>query len=69
MDHRGDQTSLNVQILLACLCFQLSILAELGFGGVLLYIDPCDVPLERRTWHQAFRVTLNPGGNPALSKT
>ncbi|XP_056893384.1 inactive N-acetylated-alpha-linked acidic dipeptidase-like protein 2 isoform X1 [Takifugu flavidus] len=51
----------------APLLYTLSILSELGFGGVLLYIDPCDVPLERHTWHQAFRVTLNPGGNPALN--
>lgn len=55
---------------LGCMsAFQLSLLSELGFGGILLYVDPCDAPLDRHTWHQAFRVTLNPGGNPALSKT
>lgn len=61
--------ALTVQTLVACLCSQLSLLSELGFGGVLLYVDPCDAPLDRHTWHQAFRVTLNPGGNPASSKT
>lgn len=49
-------------------CLQLSLLSELGFGGVLLYIDPCDAPPGSHTWHQAFRVTLNPGGNPAICK-
>uniref|UniRef100_A0A3B4H4J5 N-acetylated alpha-linked acidic dipeptidase like 2 n=1 Tax=Pundamilia nyererei TaxID=303518 RepID=A0A3B4H4J5_9CICH len=48
------------------LLYKLSLLSELGFGGVLLYIDPCDGPPSRHTWHQAFRVTLNPGGNPAI---
>uniref|UniRef100_A0A8C9WUZ4 N-acetylated alpha-linked acidic dipeptidase like 2 n=1 Tax=Sander lucioperca TaxID=283035 RepID=A0A8C9WUZ4_SANLU len=50
----------------APLLYKLSLLSELGFGGVLLYIDPCDAPPDRHTWHQAFRVTLNPGGNPAI---
>lgn len=49
----------------APLLYKLSLLSELGFGGVLLYIDPCDAPHGRHTGHQAFRVTLNPGGNPA----
>lgn len=62
-------SSSHSQTLFACLCSQLSLLSDLGFGGVLLYVDPCDAPLDRHTWHQAFRVTLNPGGNPALSKT
>uniref|UniRef100_A0A669CE99 N-acetylated alpha-linked acidic dipeptidase like 2 n=1 Tax=Oreochromis niloticus TaxID=8128 RepID=A0A669CE99_ORENI len=48
------------------LLYKLSLLSELGFGGVLLYIDPCDGPPSRHTWRQAFRVTLNPGGNPAI---
>lgn len=43
---------------------QLSLLAEVGFGGVLLYVDPCDTPPGRHMGHQAPRVTLNPGGNP-----
>uniref|UniRef100_A0A3Q4AXE5 Uncharacterized protein n=1 Tax=Mola mola TaxID=94237 RepID=A0A3Q4AXE5_MOLML len=50
----------------APLLYKLSLLSELGFGGVLLYIDPCDAPPGRHTWHQAFRVTLNPGGNPSM---
>lgn len=51
-----------------CVCVQLSLLSELGFGGVLLYIDPCDAPPGRHISHQAFRVTLNPGGNPAVGE-
>lgn len=43
---------------------QLSLLAEVGFGGVLLYVDPCDTLPGRHMGHQAPRVTLNPGGNP-----
>lgn len=50
------------------MCVQLSLLAELGFGGALLYIDPCDTPPGRHTWHQAFRITLNPGGNPTMGE-
>ncbi|KAI3368108.1 hypothetical protein L3Q82_007837 [Scortum barcoo] len=53
----------------APLLYKLSLLSELGFGGVLPYIDPCDAPPGRRTWHQTFRVTLNPGGNPAIGYT
>uniref|UniRef100_A0A3Q3WBY5 Uncharacterized protein n=1 Tax=Mola mola TaxID=94237 RepID=A0A3Q3WBY5_MOLML len=53
----------------APLLYKLSLLSELGFGGVLLYIDPCDAPPGRHTWHQAFRVTLNPGGNPAMGES
>ncbi|XP_029904671.1 inactive N-acetylated-alpha-linked acidic dipeptidase-like protein 2 [Myripristis murdjan] len=49
----------------APLLYKLSLLSQLGFGGVLLYVDPCDAPPDRHVWHQAFRVTLNPGGNPA----
>ncbi|KAM9385437.1 inactive N-acetylated-alpha-linked acidic dipeptidase-like protein 2 [Pholidichthys leucotaenia] len=49
----------------APLLYKLSLLSELGFGGVLLYVDPCDAPPGLYTWEQAFRVTLNPGGNPA----
>lgn len=48
--------------------FQLSLMSELGFGGVLLYIDPCDVPPSHHTWHEAFTVTLNPEGNPAMGE-
>ncbi|XP_067370328.1 inactive N-acetylated-alpha-linked acidic dipeptidase-like protein 2 isoform X2 [Channa argus] len=51
----------------APLLYKLSLLSELGFGGVLLYIDPCDNPPGRHTSHQAFRVTLNPGGNAAIA--
>ncbi|KAF3691342.1 Inactive N-acetylated-alpha-linked acidic dipeptidase-like protein 2 [Channa argus] len=53
----------------APLLYKLSLLSELGFGGVLLYIDPCDNPPGRHTSHQAFRVTLNPGGNAAIGSS
>ncbi|XP_055364304.1 inactive N-acetylated-alpha-linked acidic dipeptidase-like protein 2 isoform X2 [Betta splendens] len=49
----------------APLLYKLSLLSELGFAGVLLYVDPCDAPAGHRVSRQAFRVTLNPGGNPA----
>uniref|UniRef100_A0A3Q3LBR6 N-acetylated alpha-linked acidic dipeptidase like 2 n=1 Tax=Mastacembelus armatus TaxID=205130 RepID=A0A3Q3LBR6_9TELE len=51
----------------APLLYKLSLLTELGFGGVLIYIDPCNALPGRHTSHQAFRVTLNPGGNPATA--
>uniref|UniRef100_A0A667ZUT3 N-acetylated alpha-linked acidic dipeptidase like 2 n=1 Tax=Myripristis murdjan TaxID=586833 RepID=A0A667ZUT3_9TELE len=53
----------------APLLYKLSLLSQLGFGGVLLYVDPCDAPPDRHVWHQAFRVTLNPGGNPAAGES
>uniref|UniRef100_A0A3B4ZX47 N-acetylated alpha-linked acidic dipeptidase like 2 n=1 Tax=Stegastes partitus TaxID=144197 RepID=A0A3B4ZX47_9TELE len=71
-DLRRAKDSLNltnqiaaVKLGQAPLLYKLSLLSELGFGGVLLYIDPCDAPPGHHTWRQAFRVTLNPGGNPA----
>uniref|UniRef100_UPI0037E7ACF9 inactive N-acetylated-alpha-linked acidic dipeptidase-like protein 2 n=1 Tax=Semicossyphus pulcher TaxID=241346 RepID=UPI0037E7ACF9 len=73
-DLRRAKDSLNltnqiavVKLGQAPLLYKLSLLSQLGFGGVLLYIDPCDAPPGRHTWHQAFRVTLNPGGNPAIA--
>lgn len=50
----------------APLLYKLSLLSNLGFGGVLLYVDPCDCPPEHNLRNQAFRVTLNPGGNPDI---
>lgn len=50
----------------APLLYKLSLLSELGFGGVLLYVDPCDCPREHNLRNQAFRVTLNTGGNPDM---
>uniref|UniRef100_A0A3P8U1G1 N-acetylated alpha-linked acidic dipeptidase like 2 n=1 Tax=Amphiprion percula TaxID=161767 RepID=A0A3P8U1G1_AMPPE len=71
-DLRRAKDSLNltnqiavVKLGQAPLLNKLSLLSELGFGGVLLYIDPCDAPPGHHIWYQAFRVTLNPGGNPA----
>ncbi|XP_036969592.1 inactive N-acetylated-alpha-linked acidic dipeptidase-like protein 2 isoform X2 [Acanthopagrus latus] len=74
-DLRRAKDSLNltnqiavVKLGQAPLLYKLSLLSELGFGGVLLYIDPCDAPPGRHISHQAFRVTLNPGGNPAVGE-
>ncbi|XP_068174930.1 inactive N-acetylated-alpha-linked acidic dipeptidase-like protein 2 [Antennarius striatus] len=70
-DLRRARESLNLNNQIAVvklgqtpLLYKLALLSQLGFGGALLYIDPCDAPLSRHTRHQAFRVTLNPGGNP-----
>ncbi|CAB1445184.1 unnamed protein product [Pleuronectes platessa] len=74
-DLRRAKDSLNltnriavVKLGQAPLLYKLSLLSELGFGGALLYVDPCDAPPGRHTWNQAFRVTLNPGGNPAIGE-
>ncbi|KAG7514082.1 inactive N-acetylated-alpha-linked acidic dipeptidase 2 [Solea senegalensis] len=73
-DLRRAKDSLNltnriavVKLGQAPLLYKLSLLSELGFGGVLLYVDPCDAPPSRQVWNQAFRVTLNPGGDPATA--
>uniref|UniRef100_A0A8C3AC14 N-acetylated alpha-linked acidic dipeptidase like 2 n=1 Tax=Cyclopterus lumpus TaxID=8103 RepID=A0A8C3AC14_CYCLU len=75
-DLRRAKDSLNltnqiavVKLGQAPLLYKLSLLSELGFGGVLLYIDPCDAAPGRHTWHQAFRVTLNAGGNPTIGES
>ncbi|KAM6921203.1 inactive N-acetylated-alpha-linked acidic dipeptidase-like protein 2 [Xenentodon cancila] len=52
----------------APLLYKLSLLAEFGFRGALLYIDPCDAPLSHHTWHQAFRVTLSPEEKTAVDE-
>ncbi|KAI4887462.1 hypothetical protein NFI96_020380, partial [Prochilodus magdalenae] len=49
----------------APLLYTLSLLAEVGFGASLLYVDPCDIPTEQNAWQKAFGVTLNPGGDPS----
>uniref|UniRef100_A0A8C2BRD0 N-acetylated alpha-linked acidic dipeptidase like 2 n=1 Tax=Cyprinus carpio TaxID=7962 RepID=A0A8C2BRD0_CYPCA len=66
-DLRRVQASANVTNKIALLklgqsplLYKLSLLAEVGFGGCLLYVDPCDAPFGNKT----FGVTLNPGGNP-----
>uniref|UniRef100_A0A8C1PC14 N-acetylated alpha-linked acidic dipeptidase like 2 n=1 Tax=Cyprinus carpio TaxID=7962 RepID=A0A8C1PC14_CYPCA len=66
-DLRRVQASANVTSKIALLklgqfplLYKLSLLAEVGFGGCLLYVDPCDAPFGNKT----FGVTLNPGGNP-----
>ncbi|XP_056108781.1 inactive N-acetylated-alpha-linked acidic dipeptidase-like protein 2 isoform X1 [Rhinichthys klamathensis goyatoka] len=66
-DLRRIQASTNVTNRIALLklgqaplLYKLSLLAEVGFGGSLLYVDPCDASFGNKT----FGVTLNPGGNP-----
>ncbi|XP_058648330.1 inactive N-acetylated-alpha-linked acidic dipeptidase-like protein 2 isoform X2 [Onychostoma macrolepis] len=70
-DLRRVQASANVTNKIALLklgqsplLYKLSLLAEVGFGGCLLYVDPCDAPFGNKT----FGVTLNPGGNPFFQK-
>ncbi|XP_033067626.1 inactive N-acetylated-alpha-linked acidic dipeptidase-like protein 2 isoform X1 [Trachypithecus francoisi] len=47
------------------LLYKLSLLEKAGFGGVLLYIDPCDLPKTVNPNHDTFMVSLNPGGDPS----
>lgn len=49
----------------AALFPQLSLLEEAGFGGVLLYTDPCDLPKTADLADKAFMVSLNSGGDPS----
>ncbi|KFQ36617.1 Inactive N-acetylated-alpha-linked acidic dipeptidase-like 2, partial [Merops nubicus] len=44
---------------------QLSLLEDAGFGGVLLYVDPCDLPKTTELADKAFMVSLNSGGDPS----
>lgn len=44
---------------------QLSLLEDAGFGGVLLYVDPCDLPKTADLADKAFMVSLNSGGDPS----
>uniref|UniRef100_A0A8D0GWB2 N-acetylated alpha-linked acidic dipeptidase like 2 n=1 Tax=Sphenodon punctatus TaxID=8508 RepID=A0A8D0GWB2_SPHPU len=47
------------------LLYKLSLLEEAGFGGALLYIDPCDLPKPQNQSNKAFMVSLNSGGDPS----
>ncbi|XP_005506675.3 inactive N-acetylated-alpha-linked acidic dipeptidase-like protein 2 isoform X1 [Columba livia] len=47
------------------LLYKLSLLEDAGFGGVLLYIDPCDLPKTTDLADKAFMVSLNSGGDPS----
>ncbi|NXY40251.1 NADL2 protein, partial [Ceuthmochares aereus] len=47
------------------LLYKLSLLEDAGFGGVLLYIDPCDLPKTTDHADKAFMVSLNSGGDPS----
>ncbi|KAL1022464.1 hypothetical protein UPYG_G00028030 [Umbra pygmaea] len=62
----GNDTNQIVLLKLgqAPLLYKLSLLAEMGFRGVLLYVDPCDSPSDQSQMNKAFGVTLNPGGDP-----
>ncbi|XP_040284184.1 inactive N-acetylated-alpha-linked acidic dipeptidase-like protein 2 isoform X1 [Bufo bufo] len=44
------------------LLYKLSLLEEIGFGGVLVYIDPCDVPETENLKDKEFMVSLKSGG-------
>ncbi|NWS19183.1 NADL2 protein, partial [Pachyramphus minor] len=47
------------------LLYKLSLLEDAGFGGVLLYVDPCDLPKTTELADKAFMVSLNSGGDPS----
>jgi N-acetylated-alpha-linked acidic dipeptidase len=47
------------------LLYKISLLEKAGFGGVLLYIDPCDLPKTANLDNDTFMVALNPGGDPS----
>ncbi|NXM26319.1 NADL2 protein, partial [Oxyruncus cristatus] len=47
------------------LLYKLSLLEDAGFGGVLLYVDPCDLPKTTHLADKAFMVSLNSGGDPS----
>ncbi|XP_027541445.1 inactive N-acetylated-alpha-linked acidic dipeptidase-like protein 2 isoform X2 [Neopelma chrysocephalum] len=47
------------------LLYKLSLLEDAGFGGVLLYADPCDLPKTTDLADKAFMVSLNSGGDPS----
>ncbi|XP_067851433.1 inactive N-acetylated-alpha-linked acidic dipeptidase-like protein 2 isoform X2 [Heptranchias perlo] len=47
------------------LLYKLSLLLEAGFGGALVYIDPCDSPQTERIGDETFWISLNPGGDPS----
>uniref|UniRef100_A0A8C2YCY4 N-acetylated alpha-linked acidic dipeptidase like 2 n=1 Tax=Coturnix japonica TaxID=93934 RepID=A0A8C2YCY4_COTJA len=47
------------------LLYKLSLLEDIGFGGVLLYVDPCDLPKTTDPADKAFMVSLNNGGDPS----
>ncbi|KAM5292796.1 inactive N-acetylated-alpha-linked acidic dipeptidase-like protein 2 [Ctenodactylus gundi] len=49
------------------LLYKISLLEKAGFGGVLLYVDPCDLPKTTNPNYETetFVVTLNPGGDPS----
>lgn len=47
------------------LLYKISLLEKAGFGGALLYIDPCDARDSAVLSSEPFMVTLNPGGDPS----
>ncbi|XP_069831269.1 inactive N-acetylated-alpha-linked acidic dipeptidase-like protein 2 isoform X2 [Dendropsophus ebraccatus] len=50
------------------LLYKLSLLEETGFGGVLIYIDPCDIP-ETKDQGKTFSVSLKSEGFPYTSES
>ncbi|XP_063772355.1 inactive N-acetylated-alpha-linked acidic dipeptidase-like protein 2 isoform X2 [Pseudophryne corroboree] len=51
------------------LSYKLSLLEEIGFGGVLIYIDPCDDSEEQSNNDKPFMVSLKNGGIPFTSES
>ncbi|XP_075058256.1 inactive N-acetylated-alpha-linked acidic dipeptidase-like protein 2 [Mixophyes fleayi] len=49
------------------LLYKISLLEEIGFGGLLIYIDPCDVPETQNISNKSFMVSLKNGGIPFTS--
>uniref|UniRef100_H0ZKJ6 N-acetylated alpha-linked acidic dipeptidase like 2 n=1 Tax=Taeniopygia guttata TaxID=59729 RepID=H0ZKJ6_TAEGU len=47
------------------LLYKLSLLEDAGFGGALVYTDPCDLPKTAELADKAFMVSLNSGGDPS----
>uniref|UniRef100_A0A8K9XUA8 Uncharacterized protein n=1 Tax=Oncorhynchus mykiss TaxID=8022 RepID=A0A8K9XUA8_ONCMY len=43
-----------------------SLLADMGFGGVLLYMDPCDSPSDQSLWHKEFGILPWKGIYPSI---
>ncbi|XP_068137151.1 inactive N-acetylated-alpha-linked acidic dipeptidase-like protein 2 [Hyperolius riggenbachi] len=48
------------------LLYKLSLLEDLGFGGVLIYFDPCDLPEGENAQDNSFMVSLKYGTNPVM---
>ncbi|XP_037262681.1 inactive N-acetylated-alpha-linked acidic dipeptidase-like protein 2 isoform X1 [Falco rusticolus] len=63
--YKRDQKHCTFEARTIALLYKLSLLEDAGFGGVLLYIDPCDLPKTTDLDDKAFMVSLNSGGDPS----